>query len=203
MLLLPDHVFTLLGAILPLVCCQQHIKPLSTSASLVQNNQVYVLGSSRTGIAAVSTALQTLGYEQILPGSLPIASADPASNEGTFSVLPVELGLEKHSIMSPGAKFILVVEDDSAMQIGYPNEEGFGGEQGYGGSSRNYIRSVQDSFAQSNNGARLLEFQITKNNDRVGEDWAKLCQFLGLGYSVVERYRLRQFPDGQKEARSL
>jgi len=197
MLLSPGHVFTLLGTILQLACCHQQLKPLSShtpSASPVPANQVYILGSSRTGIAVISTALQTLGYKQIPPGDLPISSRDPTPNQGTFSLLSVELGIEKYSIMSPGAKFILLV--DNTMRIECPNEERFGAEQGYPKEYQNCARPVQDYFIQSGQDASLLEFHITSNSDRMADDWPKLCQFLGLGYSVVERYHLRQFPEG-------
>lgn len=122
MLLLPGRVFALLGAILQLASCHQQALSSHTSAAPVRNNQVYILGSSRTGIAVISTSLKTLGYNQILPEDLPISSVDPASNQGTFSVLPVELGVEEHASMSLGAKFILPVEydnwKDSAMSRG-------------------------------------------------------------------------------------
>ncbi|OBT65734.1 hypothetical protein VE03_03326 [Pseudogymnoascus sp. 23342-1-I1] len=205
MLLLPGRVFGTLGAILQLACCHQQIQPLSSHISLspTQNNQVYILGSSRTGIAVITAALQTLGYKQILLGTPPVVSADHASDQGTFSVVSVELGIEEHSIMSPAAKFILPVEDDKITQIEYPNVEGFSDEQGFASGYQNYIRSVQDFFAQSDQEAKLLVFQIRKNSHRVGDDWPKLCQFLGLGYSVVERYRLRQFPQGHEEAWTL
>ncbi|OBT76331.1 hypothetical protein VF21_03324 [Pseudogymnoascus sp. 05NY08] len=98
--------------------------------------------------------------------------------------------------MSPGAKFILPVEYDSILRMEDPNAEGFGDEQGFPNPYQNYTRLIHDYFVQSEQEASLLEFHITKNSDSVGDDWPKLCQFLGLGYSVVERYRLRQFPDG-------
>lgn len=150
---------------------------------------------------AISTALETLGYKQILPGTFPISSADQDSHQGTFRVVSVEFGIEKQNIMSPGAKFILPVGNDKITQIEYPNKEGLGDEQG--SASQNCIHFVQDIFAQSNQEARLLVFQTTINSHRVGDDWSKLCQFLGLGYSVVERYRLRQFPEGHGGAWAL
>lgn len=195
MLLLRRHVLALLSAIAQLACCQHQIQPLSRDilASTVQSNHVYILGNSRTGVAAITTALQTLGYKKILPGDLPMDSADHSPNQATFSVISVELGVEEHSTMSPGAKYILPVEDDNFLRIEYPNGEGFG-EQGFGSEYQNYRRSVYDYFTQSDHEANLLEFQVTQNSDRVGDDWPKLCQFLGLGYSVVERHHLRQFP---------
>lgn len=195
MLLLRGHVLALFSAIAQLASCQHQIQPLSSHrlASTGQSNHVYILGNSRTGVAVITTALQTLGYKKILPGDIPAASADHSPNQGTFSVISVELGVEEYSIMSPGAKYILPVEDDNVLRVEYPNVEGFS-EQGFGSEYQNNRRSVHDYFAQSDHEANLLEFQITKNSDRVGDDWPRLCQFLGLGYSVVERYRLRQFP---------
>lgn len=200
MLLSPGHVFALLGAILQLASCHQQPLSSHTSAAPVRNNRIYILGSSQTGIAVISTALETLGYNRILPGDLPISSVDPASNQDTFSVLPMELEVEEHAIMSLGAKFILPVEYDNITQIKYSNVEGFGDEQGLASVYQNYTRSVHEFFAQSDQEPSLLEFQITKNSHRVGDDWFKLCQFLGLGYSVVERFRLRQFPQGHGKA---
>ncbi|KFY23156.1 hypothetical protein V493_06043 [Pseudogymnoascus sp. VKM F-4281 (FW-2241)] len=201
MLLLPGHVVALLGIILQLAWCQQQPRPLSshTSASLVQNDRVYILGGSRTGIAVISTALQTLGYKKIIPGAIPISSADQASNQRTFSVVSIVSGIDEQSIMSPGAKFILPVEDDNIPQIEYSNGEGFGGASAY----QNYARSAQDVFVQLDREESLLVFQITKNSHRVGTDWPMLCHFLGLGYSTVERYRLKQFPMGHKGAWTL
>lgn len=206
MLLLPGHVFALLSAILQLACCHQQIQQVSShtiSTSPVRNNQVYIIGSSRTGTEAVSTALQTLGYKQIRPGYLPTSNDDQASNQGTFRVIYEVLGAEKHLTMLPGAKFILPVEYDNILQIEDQNGEGFGDEQGSPSPYQNYTCLVHDYFVQSQQEANLLEFHITKNSDRVGDDWPKLCQFLGLGYSIVERYRLRKFPDGHGEAGML
>ncbi|KAL5354406.1 hypothetical protein ACLOAV_000495 [Pseudogymnoascus australis] len=135
---------------------------------------------------AISTALETLGFKQILPGTFPISSTDQYSNQGTFSVASVELGMEKQNIMSPGAKFILPVDNDMSTQIEYPNDEGLGDEQGFASAYQNYTSLVQDIFAQSNQEARLLVFQTTTISHRVGDDWPKLCQFLSLGYSIVD-----------------
>lgn len=148
---------------------------------------------------AVGTALKTLGYKQFRPGDLPTSNDDQASNQGTFGVVYEVMGAEKHIIISPGAKFILPVEYDNILQIEDQNGEGFGDEQGFPSPYQNYSRLVHDYFVQSGQEAILLEFHITKNSDRVGDDWPKLCQFLGVGYSIVERYRLRQFPDGHGE----
>ncbi|KFY36805.1 hypothetical protein V494_04971 [Pseudogymnoascus sp. VKM F-4513 (FW-928)] len=194
MLLLRGHVVALIGTILQLACCHHQSQELSSHKSASLPVQVYIIGSSRTGIAVVSTALQTLGYKQMQPGGPPISSADQAFSHGTFGILSEELEIEEHSIMSSGAKFIFPVDlDDTVAQIQYINGgEGFGGEHGFASLYRSNPRSIRGFFAQSDQEANLLELRITKNSDRVGDDWPKLCQFLGLGYSVVERYRLRK-----------
>jgi hypothetical protein len=218
MLLRPGHVFAILGAILgailPLVYYHRHILPLPSvkTASPVPHSQVYLLGSSRTGIAAISTALRTLGYRQILPPDVSINSRDSDSvAQDTFSVIASEFGVQGLSSISPSAKFIMPVEYDKAPQIDHSriqpserswldqsNEEGYGDDQGYAKSYQIYTSSIHDFFAQPDQEAKLLEFHVNKDSPSMGEDWSTLCKFLGLGYSVVERHRLRQFPKGRE-----
>lgn len=214
MLLLAGHVFVIFAAILPLACSQQHISSLpgSKTASPASNNQVYIVGSSRKGITAISTALRTLGYRQILPPAITIDDPDLAAvTEGTFSVISLEF--EVHGLCSilPGVKFIVPVEDENASQIdysqinrgdrGWPNKEAYGEDQGQPGPYRNLsslISLTHEFLAQSGGKPKVLEFQIKNDRHRMGDDWPTLCKFLGLGYSTVERLRLRKFPDGRK-----
>lgn len=41
---------------------------------------------------------------------------------------------------------------------------------------------------------RLLALDLDARDGAVSEKWVQLSQFLGMGYSTVERLRLRQFP---------
>ena len=41
---------------------------------------------------------------------------------------------------------------------------------------------------------QLLTMDISQPEVRMGNKWPKLCHFLGLGYSIVERLHLRDFP---------
>ena len=39
---------------------------------------------------------------------------------------------------------------------------------------------------------------IEDSEARMGDKWVRLCEFLGLDYSVVERLHLRDFPRYEK-----
>lgn len=41
---------------------------------------------------------------------------------------------------------------------------------------------------------RLLELALDRREGYRGEKWLRLCKFLDLGYSVVERLKLKEFP---------
>ena len=49
-------------------------------------------------------------------------------------------------------------------------------------------------FVDSERRARVLLMANGDSEGRVGDKWVRLCEFLGLGYSVVERLHLRDFP---------
>lgn len=49
---------------------------------------------------------------------------------------------------------------------------------------------------------RILEIGIGGTENYAGETWERLCRFLDLGYSILERGRLRKFP-GEALARDV
>lgn len=53
-----------------------------------------------------------------------------------------------------------------------------------------------DAIALAEQEERLLALGVEEADDVVSEKWVQLSQFLGMGYSTVERLRLRQFPSG-------
>ncbi|KAH8884355.1 hypothetical protein GQ53DRAFT_399448 [Thozetella sp. PMI_491] len=61
-------------------------------------------------------------------------------------------------------------------------------------STTDYDRLIRELFA-CHPSDRFIELNLhAREHAFQGETWVALCEFLGLGYSVVERLQLRQFP---------
>lgn len=147
---------------------------------------VYILGLSQSSSAVLSQALDTLGYSG--------GGGSAATEEGAESYTELAVGDEYMDIalVYPNAKFILPLEKEELS-----NDDVFWGkgQQSERSLNSNYTRLVRDFFARRGLSQQLLELDVQSSKPSVGaEKWVALADFLGLGYSVVERLKLWQFP---------
>ncbi|KAI1497594.1 hypothetical protein F5X99DRAFT_396314 [Biscogniauxia marginata] len=158
---------------------------------------IYVLMPSHPATGAVTEALSTLGYSRTEDASYFSDQARPDPN--TYTVLSPGTEYMNISQLNPEAKFILPIGsrargsartrqswlktvsqyERTANQV-TPNE---------------YTQAVRDFFAQTEASRQLLELDVHAPKAAMqAQTWVTLCDFLGLGYSVVERLKLWRFP---------
>ncbi|KAI0859244.1 hypothetical protein F4860DRAFT_483621 [Xylaria cubensis] len=159
---------------------------------------VYILmPSNPPALTAVSSALNTLGYSYYESTR---SSSDLGLDPSTYAVLePGTVSYQNISRDNPSARFILLATtkaaDGSSSWLGalFP-------ERRLAGNSRpDSTDSIRAFFAEMEDAGRgasqLLELDVFAHGSHAqAQTWVALCDFLGLGYSVVERLKLWHFP---------
>ncbi|KAI1214646.1 uncharacterized protein F4807DRAFT_4666 [Annulohypoxylon truncatum] len=174
----------------------------TTSAS----QPIFVLKTSQTATSVLSKALGKLGYihQEARQGNYS-ASSTPNINANTNTYVEVtsDAQLLEISRAHPEAKFII----PSGSQLFSASEDGapgswWGRQRASGaelvGGEGGGIWFAQDFLSEKNENEKLdevLELDVLAlEKGAQAENWVRLCDFLGLGYSVVERLSLWHFP---------
>ncbi|KAI0444546.1 hypothetical protein F4803DRAFT_511057 [Xylaria telfairii] len=156
---------------------------------------VYVLMPSDSALTAVSVALNTLGYSY----SETTAGSDLGLDPRTYAVLDPRTALYKNiSRDNPSARFILPapkVAGDSVSWLGAFFQERQVAED----LQHDNVDLIRAFFAEmedvGHGASQLLELDVFAHGSHdQAQTWVALCDFLGLGYSVVERLKLWRFP---------
>ncbi|KAI0015954.1 hypothetical protein F4780DRAFT_783662 [Xylariomycetidae sp. FL0641] len=170
--------------------------PLSLASLAVAQAQlsrpsIYVLLPSEEPTSAVTEALDILGYSHSTGGAI----ADyPTLDTDTYTILSQGAEYQNISRLHPEAKFILPTSSRPKAQsrFSYFFQTKPTTQQPV---SREYQTSVRDFFEQTAGSPQLLELDVdAPRSDLQAQTWVTLCEFLGLGYSMVERMKLWQFP---------
>ncbi|KAI1166102.1 hypothetical protein F5B18DRAFT_121079 [Nemania serpens] len=167
---------------------------------------VYVLMPNNPTLRALSSALHTLGYSvselDVSVSASASASSSSAAVEAdqepslTYTILPPGTTYKNISRADPSARFILPITHSRASSW-------FGGffqfQLGQEPESDEDTDSIRAFFADkpfSNGTPRLFELDVFPAESHAqAETWVALCDFLGLGYSIVERLKLWRFPE--------
>lgn len=156
---------------------------------------VYVLMPSDPAMTAMSSALNTLGYsysESITGANGVDLSLDPRA----YAILSRGLTYQNISRDNPEARFILPsFTADSQSWLSLLSQDQRVGKD----VQSDDVESVRAFFADMGDTGRgasqLLELDIfAQDSHTQAQNWVTLCDFLGLGYSVVERLKLWRFP---------
>ena len=110
----------------------------------------------------------------------------------TYEVLPIKSHYLDVISSCPYAKFVVALLSTETSNASGLSET----------HASEFIRQSQLSSAVDS--AKVLEIEIGGADNHAGETWERLCRFLGLGYSVLERKGLRKFPGemgGREELR--
>ncbi|KAI0851613.1 hypothetical protein F5Y00DRAFT_230254 [Daldinia vernicosa] len=134
---------------------------------------VYILSTSPPATVALSKALDTLGYSRL---DLESDILDQTILSNTYVEVTSNMQLAEIARSQPDAKFIL------------PRGSRHIGEE-------DYILSARNFFSKEKRSRKFLELDVLAlKASSQAENWVQLCDFLGMGYSVVERLGLWQFP---------
>ncbi|KAI1736656.1 hypothetical protein F4680DRAFT_451745 [Xylaria scruposa] len=169
-------------------------------ARATSSPSVYILmPSSNPALTAVSSALNTLGYSYSEPTG---GSSDLGLNPSTYAVLePGTVSYQNISRDNPSARFILpaaatkAAEGSSSSWLGalFPERQPAENLRPDSADSiRAFFAEMEDTGRDA---SQLLELDVFAHGSHAqAQTWVALCDFLGLGYSVVERLKLWQFP---------
>ncbi|KAI1195436.1 hypothetical protein F5X97DRAFT_308277 [Nemania serpens] len=176
---------------------------------------VYVLMPNNPTLRALASALHTLGYSvSELDVSVSVSASSSSGGGGnaaleagqkpslTYTILPPGTTYKNISRADPSARFILPV----ARSRPSSGSSWFGGffqsqlgQESQSQSDEETESSIRAFFADkplSDGKPRLFELDVFPAESHAqAETWVALCDFLGLGYSVVERLKLWRFPE--------
>ncbi|PQE26938.1 hypothetical protein CJF31_00003666 [Rutstroemia sp. NJR-2017a BVV2] len=173
----------------------------STQLNTPQSQQpsIFILGDHASHTAALGIALQTLGYTHTV-----LNSSFPELSTHTYTELPTASIPNDLMIQYPNSKFILPVtsspKPDSQLGRRPCANSWLGLLAAWKPDSKPIVSDDEEKNAQheqlrrSLERGRLLEIALDERESHRGEKWLMLCDFLDLGYSVVERLKLKEFP---------
>ncbi|KAI1104850.1 hypothetical protein F4804DRAFT_168619 [Jackrogersella minutella] len=165
----------------------------------ILSSPVFILKTTHPATTALSKALDTLGYSRLVSGS-------DSHNQGTVTTTYVEVTsdtqLTEIAKSHPEARFI--IPRGSSRRIG----DGLAGigsmwRKRDASLEQESVRSLAEegdvwlahSFFSEKDLDGILELDVLALEKGVqAENWVRLCDFLGMGYSVVERLGLWRFP---------
>ncbi|KAI0883199.1 uncharacterized protein GGS22DRAFT_168102 [Annulohypoxylon maeteangense] len=161
---------------------------------------IFVLRTTQTATSVLGKALSKLGY---IHQDSRQGNSTAASNTNTYVEVSSDAQLLEITKSHPEAKFII----PRGSRLG---EEGLGrtwwwGRESGGGAEMVMTTTTMGDgrgtwFAQAFTEKRIgddgiLELDVLAlEKGAQAENWVRLCDFLGLGYSVVERFGLWHFP---------
>ncbi|TGO61899.1 hypothetical protein BOTNAR_0122g00210 [Botryotinia narcissicola] len=181
----------------------------STQIEAPQHPSIFILSDHASSTSAMGNALQTLGYTHISAETL--NSSLPQLSTHTFTEVSMDGASNELMIHYPNTKFIVPVSSSQKYGGGEIDVE----RSPCANSWLNHlamwskllqytsnVHAVEDvDFAQPEKSdsvtsslkkeGRLLEMVLDEQENYRGEKWLKLCKFLDLGYSVVERLNLK------------
>lgn len=136
---------------------------------------VYVAGSNPSGRAVLGKALTRLGYvpsgrsDALIDSHLSTKDGSKPANKDTYSYTEVSTSRDDLDGVSP----VLFSDDDLLARWG---------------ENRTALDTNSKSWSLE------LSVNTAQSLGTQAENWVALCDFLGLGYSTVERLKLWQFP---------
>ncbi|KAI0434608.1 hypothetical protein F5Y09DRAFT_295972 [Xylaria sp. FL1042] len=156
---------------------------------------VYILMPSNPASTAVSSALNTLGYSY----------SESIADDG----VGLDLDPSTYTILRPGTTYRNISRDNPEARFILPNFAASGSPSWLGLFSQEQrvekdlrsddvdsIRAFFSDMEGTGSGvSQLLELDVSAYDSQTqAQTWVTLCDFLGLGYSVVERLKLWRFP---------
>ena len=167
------------------------LNPFSTSDSApppsVSCADIFILHSGIVGGTSVlRNTLRVLDVVDIADNHVP---SPPFK---TYQEIPGNARYQDILTRCPDAKFIFATEKSEIIDVSH------------GGSELLASNLTCHPQFPGIDRSKVLEIEIGGVEKHAGETWEKLCRFLGLGYSVLERKGLRKFPGemgGREELR--
>ncbi|KAI0967453.1 hypothetical protein F4678DRAFT_242974 [Xylaria arbuscula] len=154
---------------------------------------VYILMPSDLALTAVSSALNTLGYSYSESTASDGAGLD--LDHTAYTILQPGTAYRNISRDNPAARFILpnfAADSNSWLGLFSQEQHGDKGLESDADSIRTFFADMEDA---GRGASQLLELDVSAYDSHTqAQNWVTLCDFLGLGYSVVERLKLWRFP---------
>lgn len=191
----------------------------STQIETPQHPSIFILSDHASSTSALGNALQTLGYTHI--SSETLNSSSPQLSTHTFTELSTNAASNELLLQYPNTKFIVPVSSASkenretgverrpcanswlthlaawSKLLAEPASE-INAKEEIEIAQHEKLDSIRSSLESE---GRLLEIILDEREKHRGEKWLRLCKFLNLGYSVVERLNLKEFPSSMGQER--
>ncbi|KAI6080595.1 hypothetical protein F4821DRAFT_251185 [Hypoxylon rubiginosum] len=135
---------------------------------------IYMLSTTQPALTSLSKALDTLGY---MRADSELNPSNQTASPYTYVEVSSSIQLEELSMSHPEAKFIIP-----------------GGKPSRNGDEF----SIQQAIAHLGDEKHQHVFHLdvlSRKAATQADNWIHLCEFLGLGYSTVERLKLWHFPE--------
>ncbi|ESZ95597.1 hypothetical protein SBOR_3993 [Sclerotinia borealis F-4128] len=184
----------------------------STQIETSQHPSIFILSDHTSSTSALGNALQTLGYTHISPKTLNNSLSHLSTH--TFTELPTNAAANELMIQYPNTKFIVPISSTRKQEnreselerrpcanswlthlAAWSRLSEFASDidsvEVIDVAQHEELNSIRSSLEKE---GRLLEISLDEREHYRGEKWLRLCKFLDLGYSVVERLNLKEFP---------
>ncbi|KAI0169652.1 hypothetical protein GGR52DRAFT_475833 [Hypoxylon sp. FL1284] len=144
---------------------------------------IYVLQTTRPALNSLSKALDTLGYVRV----------EDASNATTATPLT-------YAEVSPDVQLVEIARSRPDARFIVPRVGPGAGRRRSGSdweliSSEHHIRQALSYFPEDKRRHVVHLDVLTPEAAAQADNWIRLCEFLGMGYSTVERMKLWHFPE--------
>jgi len=168
----------------------QALNPFSTpqnAPASISCADVFIVDSGLAGTSVLRDVLKVLDVVEVRGSHM------SSSPEKTFRDLPGDVQHRDVVSRCPNAKFLLAIEKSAFLDISLDDSK-----------IRAPPNFTQTPLVSGVDRSKVLEIELGGAEKHAGATWEKLCRFLGLGYSVLERKGLREFPGkmgGREELR--
>ncbi|KAI9650598.1 hypothetical protein NHQ30_000616 [Ciborinia camelliae] len=196
----------------------------STQIESPQHPSIFILSDQAASTSALGNALQTLGYTYISAETLNSSTLQPSSHTFTelpthaasselvmiqyphtkiiVPISPSRKGKEeiRDAKTRPCAnRWLTHLATWSQISLLSPPKSTSTSkitpmEEDANETAQNEQLKALKSALEKEGRGRLLEISLDEREKHRGDKWLRLCEFLDLGYSVVERLNLKEFP---------
>lgn len=188
-------LLSLLTALQPSVSAAElrRLTPGSHASPATALQHVYVVGANPSARATIGKALTRLGYTD--GGESPVTDREGYSYTDVATREDDVEWLSAAGVSSPDSSWIVARRDRNQTAATSARELAVQGGlvRGVEGLALHWPGRMVGALGEE---VELLELRIDAAGARgtQAQKWVALCEFLGLGYSTVERLKLWQFP---------
>ncbi|KAI1452706.1 hypothetical protein F4805DRAFT_446366 [Annulohypoxylon moriforme] len=184
-------LFLTLGFLAPSILASTHHTATTSSSPA----PIFVLKTTHTATSVLSKALSKLGYIHQDPNTSRQSNYTSNIEANTYVEVTSDTQLLEIANLHPEAKFIIPRGSRLSASSSWWGSELMTTREASSGSGGGGSWFAQPFVSEKEEVNGILELDVLAlEKGAQAENWVRLCDFLGLGYSVVERFGLWHFP---------